>query len=142
MGSALSLETKIFRMKILKYSLVCFMIGTLSCSTKDSNNRELRDIPNLTGAWLISSSFGAMCNVCPELVFVDSKSGNIVEPSKQKYDFEYDLQKDKISFHFEGQAYFDLNSEFNYTLKSDGILRYLTLVPLDDNGEIIIVGEK
>jgi len=128
-------------MKILKYSLFCCVLGILSCST-NSNNKELAGI-DLSGEWLISSSFGAMCNVCPELVFIDSDKGNIEKPSKESYDFKYEIQKDRISFEFEeGQEYIDLNSEFNYYLKSDSTLRYLTLVSLDNNGEVILISEK
>jgi len=129
-------------MKILKYGLFCCMLGIMSCST-NSNNKGLAEIPNLAGEWLISSSFGAMCNVCPELVFIDSNKGSIEKPSKESYDFKYEIQKDRISFKFEeGQEYIDLNSEFNYSLKSDSTLRYLTLVSLDNNGELILVSEK
>ncbi len=129
-------------MKILKYSLFCCMLGIVSCST-NSNSKQLDKISNLKGEWLISSSFGAMCNVCPELVFFDSSRGSIEKPSKESYDFKYEINKDKISFKFEeGQEYIDLDSEFSYNVKSDSILRYLTLVSLDNSGELILISEK
>lgn len=129
------------RMINIKYVLFCIIWGIVSCST-DYEKKELVELTDLTGEWLMSSSFGAMCNICPEVIIIDSMKGRVIKPSKESYDFRYKTQKDKISFHFEETNVFsNLNSEFNFMLKSHNGLRYLILKTLDDNGEIILISE-
>jgi len=75
-------------MRILLSGLFYWMLIMVSCISSP-NNKEIENKPKLKGKWLISSSFGAQCNVCPELEFLNSNKGIITIPSKKRYDFEY-----------------------------------------------------
>lgn len=112
---------------------IIFFIYSCSVVTNDGAN----DI--CSGQWMLIDSDGAKCNVCPLLEFTNEGKGYILKPSKEKIEFKYAIDSNRITFIFEkGITPFSKGSAFYFILYEDEGLAYLELKATEGNGKYLL----
>lgn len=117
--------------------VVIFLIyGCGSTSSSEKNN-------SLIGkSWTLSEVFGTQCNVCPEVVFINTNKGVIIKPSKEERRFKYVLSNDKIKFFSEDEPNYFGATEFNFKVYSKNTFVYCELISLDGKGKSVLIREQ
>ena len=81
---------------------------------------------NIIGDWVLTEvttrGVTEKCNVCPTIIFLEGKSGKLIKPSKEEFDFTFEIQTDSIMF-----------SEINSPLFYDRLFSYKII----DKGKLL-----
>ena len=125
--------------KNIKFILVVVIFLIYGCSSTSSSEKYNSLIGN---SWTLSEVFGAQCNACPEVVFINTNEGVIIKPSKEERKFKYVLSHDKIKFFSEDEPNYFGATEFNFKVYSKNTFVYCELNSLDEKGNSILIREQ
>ena len=90
------------------------------------------------GQWTLMSIDGLSCNVCP-IIYFEKGNGKITNPLQEEYLFNYDLKKDRVTFHFTNKTnYFENDSVFLFKIIEDNNVKVMELNSINSKSKYIL----
>lgn len=124
---------------MVKLLSILVIISHFSCTS--ITNKSTEDV--FLGTWQLNVINGTYFNVCPIFEFSKEYKGSIIKPSKEKIDFKYHIDNNKLFFLFnEKKNFFGNDSEFYYRNYEEGGALFMELISVDSSKFCLLSREK